>query len=275
MQNIILIYNLIKQNVTEKQLKWVDEIAADLGSIQIAFVATPRFVGKQKINFEPLSSAEPTFKNWSIDRLTRVYLLLILERNTISEKFSKQMEMLFETAEINESIALFSALSFFQNPQLFIQKATDAVRSNIGDVFDSIALENAFPSEYFTELAWNQLVLKCIFNDKPIHRIIGLEKRVNQNLASTLSDFAHERWAAGRTVPAQAWRLVINFTNDAILEDLETLIKSGIENNKIAAVLVCQQSENQLVKDILEKYYIGTEPILIDKLNWEYLENIE
>jgi hypothetical protein len=275
MQNINLIYNIIKQNVTEKQLNWVDEKARDYSSIQISFVGVPRFVGKQKLNAELLSTSESAFQNWTIDRLVRLYLLLVLENNIASEVFSKQMEILFETAEINESVAIFSTLPYFQKPQLFILKATDAVRSNIGDVFDSIAFENAFPSEYFTELAWNQLVLKCIFNDKPIHRIIGLEKRTNQNLANTLSDFAHERWAAGRSVPAQVWRLVANYANDQILQDLESLFKSHKENNIIAAVLVCQQLNIQTAKNLLGKYYVNSSPILIEKLSWKYLENNE
>ncbi len=275
MQNINLIYNLIKQNVDKKQLNWVDEKANNLSSIQISFVGAPRFVGKQKLKAELLSISESAFQNWTIDRLVRIYLLLVLENNIASEVFSNQMEILFETAEINESVALFSALPYFQKPELFIQKATDAVRSNIGDVFDSIAFENAFPSEYFTELAWNQLVLKCIFNDKPIHRIIGLEKRVNQNLANTLSDFAHERWAAGRSVPAQAWRLVPNFINEAILKDIETLFISTNENNKIAAAIVCEQSTNQSAKSLFDKYFSRNDYSYKDKLNWEYLENIE
>jgi hypothetical protein len=275
MQNINLIYNLIKQNVAEKQQKWVDENVANYGSVQIAFVAAPRFVGKQKINNGTLLTSESIFQNWTIDRLVRVYFLLILEKNNTSEVFLKQMEILFETAEINESVALFSALPFLQNPQLFNQQATDAVRSNIGDIFDSIAFGNAYPSKYFSELAWNQLIMKSIFNNKSIHRIIGLENRSNENLANILSDFAHERWAAGRSVPAQVWRLVVNFVTDTILKDIEVLFQSESENNNIAAVLVCQESINPNAKDLLTKYYTKNSTILIGKLNWKYLENNE
>ncbi len=38
--------------------------------------------------------------------------------------------------------------------------------------------------------AWNQLVLKAFFTEKPIQQIIGLDERANEKLASTAYDFA-------------------------------------------------------------------------------------
>lgn len=272
MQNIELIKSIINKNTIEKQQNWLEEQTASSELFMVSFVSAPRFVGKQKLEINTPSAELLIFKNWSTDQLVRVYLLLLAEKNNPSNSFLKYIDLLFETAEIKESVALYSALPFFQNPQIFTQKATDAVRSNISDIFDAIAFDNPFPAEYFTELAWNQLVLKCIFNDKPIHRIIGIEKKANQNLANTLSDFAHERWAAGRSVPAQSWRLVINFVNEKILGDLEILFKSNKEENKIAAKLVCDNSENIVAKQLLEKYKKVKESIDSQKLNWEYLE---
>ena len=146
--------------------------------------------------------------------------------------------MLFDTAEINEAVALHAALPALKNPIEFLLRATDAVRSNMGSVFESIAFENPYPSLYFSELAWNQMVLKCIFNDKAIHRIYGLENRANQALADTLSDFAHERWAAGRRVPSQVWRLVPQFMNENLQSDINKLAQSDNPRDVLAAELV-------------------------------------
>ena len=154
-----------------------------------------------------------------------------------------------------------------------MHRATEAVRSNIGDVFNSFAFANPYPAAYFTESAWNQLVLKCIFNDKPIHLIQGIDERANQDLANMLSDFAHERWAAGRSVPAQVWRLVVNFTNERIFEDMEKLFLSNDTNNKIAATLVC--SDSLIGNDLLLKYPLNNQESLLLKQGWKILEDVQ
>jgi hypothetical protein len=268
------ILKIIQGNATEKELDWLNQTITPLKNRSMAFVATPRFIGKRKITVEGLNEYLSPIETWTLDRLVRVYILLCLE-DTSAQTFKASIETLFDTAEINEGIALYSALPFFKEPQLWLYRATEAVRSNIGGVFDAIAFNNAYPALYFPILAWNQLVLKCIFNDKPIHLIQGLDNRANQALADTLSDFAHERWAAGRTVPAQVWRLVTNFVNDAILNDLEHLFLTGNTENKIAATLVCTHSGHTDVSILLQKYPLsGTETLLI-ATGWRYLEGLQ
>ncbi|PWK25222.1 hypothetical protein LV89_02848 [Arcicella aurantiaca] len=260
------IFEIIQENANEKELAWLNEKISNAKSTQLAFVSAPRFIGKRLISFEIEGNQT---QNWTFDRLVRVYLLLKLEEMN-PEGFEEQINMLFDTAEIHESIALYSALPLFQNPEKWLLRATDAVRSNVGDIFDSIAFNNVYPVKYFSELAWNQLVLKCIFNEKPIHQIIGLDSRANQHLADTLSDFAHERWAAGRRIPSQVWRLVTNFLNEIIIKDLESLFLSNDLQNQIAATLVCSQTTNSEAKDLLNKYSLAINP---EMLSWEYLEN--
>jgi hypothetical protein len=111
----------------------------------------------------------------------------------------------------------------------------------MGPVLDAIAFYNTYPRDYFSEAAWNQLVLKCIFNDKAIHQIIGLEERANAELAMTLSDFAHERWSAGRRVPSQVWRLIPRFMNETLQSDIEKLVQSENPSDVLAASLVKQE----------------------------------
>lgn len=266
------ILKIIQDNANEKELIWIDSKSVNIQSLSMAFVGTPRFIGKRIIQSELANLNGLQIQYWTLDRLVRVYFLLLLE-NSAQESASIQIEILFDTAEINESIALFSALPLFIKPEKWLHRATDAVRSNIGDVFDSFAFGNPYAEKYFSELAWNQLVLKCIFNDKPIHLIQGIDRRANQALADTLSDFAHERWAAGRTVYAQVWRLVVNFLNERILKDMTTLFLSNDIHNKIAATLVC--SNSVLGNDLLLKYPLNNQELTLVKDGWKYLEDIQ
>lgn len=214
---------------SESESHWISEqLLLEGKSLSLAFVKVPRFVAKRLIT-------DGLFKNWNLDQVVRLAILTKLG--------DKQVDLLFETAEMQEAVALTKSLPYLANPINFLLRATDAVRSNMGPVFDAIAFENTYPRDYFSEAAWNQLVLKCIFNDKAIHQIIGLDERANANLAMTLSDFAHERWSAGRRVPSQVWRLIPRFMNETLQSDIEKLVQSENPSDVLAASLVKQEAQ--------------------------------
>ncbi len=214
---------------SETELSWLAEQKALTGkALAIAFVKVPRFIAKKTIEGKH-------FTNWTLDQLVRLELLMQLDPANI--------DSLFETAEMHEAVTLTRALPFLPNPSSYLLRATDAVRSNMGPVFDAIAFGNTYPKDHFNESAWNQLVLKCIFNDKAIHQILGLDERANQELANTLSDFAHERWSANRRVPSQVWRLIPRFMNKTLYADVEKLINSENPRDVLAASLVKQETQ--------------------------------
>lgn len=245
-----LLFQTIHPLASPTELAWLEEkIQADSKGLSLAFVMAPRFINKQPIENELAILEGWLWKNATLDQLARVYLITQLAEK---EDGKSRIETLFDTAEMNELVALYRALLVLKTPEIWLQRATDAVRSNMGPVFDAIAFGNPYPTTYFSELAWNQLVLKCIFNDKPIHLIEGLDERANQALAETLADFAHERWAAGRRVPAQVWRLIRNFNTDSKEQDLKRLAKSSDPNDRIAAELVQNNSPLEAWK-VLEK----------------------
>jgi hypothetical protein len=247
--------------------------------LMTAFVAAPRFLQKKIINTSDAEKAAlnleiPGFsvEGWSLVRLSRVWLLTQLDPS-VKEEYIKNIETLFDTAEMNELVALYSALPLLSYPDQWLFRATDAVRSNMGFVFDAIALHNPYPEKYFTELAWNQLVLKTIFNDKPVHLIEGLENRSNERLAMTLSDFAHERWAAGRSVPAQVWRLTGKYLNPALLADMQHLFDSENEEDRQAAALACGESSLPAANYLLAKYTDLEKSVKSGALTWADLEH--
>ncbi len=247
------LFEIIKANASQKELNWIETKATgSLQSLQTAFVATPRFISKTPINaLQTVNGVN--FKTWTLDKLVRAYFLTSLS-NSYKDDYTKTLHTLFETAENNEAVALISSLSLLENPEAWLLRATDAVRTNIGVVFDAIAFENPYPQEYFSDLAWNQLVLKCIFNDKPIHRILGLDERANKELATSISNLAHERWAAGRSIPPQAWRLVVKYLDETIFDDIKRLFESESQSDQIAAALVCKYCEFETAKSELEKH---------------------
>lgn len=274
-----LLWEILTAQIAPSEAKWLEEngVAEPL-ELMTAFVATPRFLAKRTVKPTVKQTLElnellPGFsvEDWGIVRLSRVWLLSCLD-TADKEEYCRHLETLFDTAEMNEMVALYSALPLLEYPEKWLFRATDAVRSNMGVVFDAVALKNPYPTKHFTELAWNQLVLKAIFNDKPIHFIVGLEERVNENLAFTLSDFAHERWAAGRTVPAQVWRLVSKFLNEELLSDMEHLFRSKSLEDQQAAALTCHHSDYEPAKQLLAQYPDLEKNVHHNQLTWTHLE---
>ncbi|SEI53054.1 hypothetical protein SAMN04487995_1174 [Dyadobacter koreensis] len=273
------LWEIISQNISDTESGWLTEKgSASPIELMTAFVASPRFLTKKIVNVDQeqetaLRDAIPGFTvtGWSLVRTARVWLLTRLE-DSDKDVFIKNIETLFDTAEMNELVALYSALPVLAFPEQWLFRATDAVRSNMGFVFDAIALHNPYPAKYFSELAWNQLVLKTIFNDKPVHFITGLEERENKNLALILSDFAHERWAAGRSVAPNVWRLVSKFMDETLLSDMKYLFASRQLENQEAAALACYESEYAPAKSLLWEYPEFEKSINEGALTWSNLE---
>lgn len=171
------------------------------------FTAIPRFVPKQfvevpdamRLAVEQLRSGF-TVAGWTLDRLARVWWLLQLPADD-QTAYVNSITQLFKAAELNELVALYSALPVLAYPEAWRFQATEGVRNNIADVQSAIMLHNPYPADYFDEAAWNQMILKAFFTDKDVTRIIGLTERKNARLSQTLVDYAAERRAAGRSLP--------------------------------------------------------------------------
>jgi len=268
---IKLTKEILALNVTTEENLWLENIIfvsrENERILQTAFIAMPKYIKKTEIILKPeIKNQFLVYSNfspdgWTLDKFARAYILLHF--NTENEKnYVKRLSELFETAELNELAALNSFIPLFSYPQNWLNQAKEAVRSNVGCVFDAIAFNNPYPSIHFDEPAWNLLVLKTIFCGKSIKNIYGLKERANQKLAHMVSDFAHTRWEAGKTISPEVWELVTPYIDNQIIKDIEKLFQSGNEQEQLAAKLSCTQSDFKPAKNLLKKYtesFISTE----------------
>jgi hypothetical protein len=254
---------VIQANVSAEFWDWLQEKIANIENVSIfnaSFTVLPRKSGKAIINISEqqsdlIFSACNRFSvtGWTIDRLCRVYLLFNL--NTADkDQYFKTIETLFSAAEMSEQVALYSALPLLNYPEIWKKRCAEGIRSNIGLVLEAIMYHNPYPAQYLDEAAWNQLVLKAFFTDKQVELITGIDERANQELAYILSDYAHERWAAGRTVNFQLWRLVGKFIDERLFNDITKVLHQGDEIEQKAAALAIWQSDYKPAKDLLNEY---------------------
>ena len=262
-QNLVsLLTEIIKDQVDPPVFDWLLQqptLTENVAKLNATFAAMPRKTGKAIIHLTPeqehaVQTIRPHFNinGWSIDRLCRVWLVLHINSSG-KDKYFHTIENLFLAAEMREQVALYSALPVLAYPEHWRKRCAEGIRSNIGDVLLSILCHNPYPSEQLDNAAWNQMVLKAFFTEKPVHRIIGLDERANKELSMILSDYAHERWAAHRTVNPLLWRCAGAFIDENLFSDMQRVAASENNLDREAVVLVCRKSSYLPARELLNK----------------------
>jgi hypothetical protein len=218
----------------------------------------PRRTGKKTLTISPEEEKELgtlrkglTIGGWTTDRLSRVWLLMQLNPQD-KQKYIATIESLFLNAEMSEQVSLYGSLPVLAYPESWIKRCAEGIRSNIGQVLESIICNNPYASEHLDEAAWNQLVLKAIFTEKPVLEITGLKERANPHLAQSLSDYAHERWAARREVNPLLWICVSPFIGSGNFSDIQRVLNSEDPREREAAALVCYESNYAPARRLVE-----------------------
>jgi hypothetical protein len=279
------LYHIITNQVDTKTKDWIDQKIRQLtqqfsvSTFYTIFASVPRFVGKESLILTKeylLTAAQLrkgfTPENWTVDRASRVLFLLYLPTEVASNHL-KILNTLFQTAEVNELVALYSALPLLPFPDQYVEHCAEGIRTNMSVVFEAVALNNPFPAEYLSENAWNQLFLKAIFTGRKVIKIQGIAERANANLAQICSDYAHERWAAGRKISPELWIPVGKFVNEVILSDLKRLAESKEPLEQEAFALVCFVSDNAQAKALLESYPSLKQEVEKGSFSWESIAN--
>jgi hypothetical protein len=138
---------------------------------------------------------------WGADELGRVLLLQGALGARLPEAHAALVNELYATGDLRERRAVLRALPHLPAPERFVAVGVEAVRNHAIPVVEAIACENPFPARHFSEEAFNQLVLKCLFSDLSLRRVQGLPRRVTPELRRMVGAYANERRAAGRPVP--------------------------------------------------------------------------
>ena len=206
------------------------------------------------INFDSLSTEVATYfeqKSITTVELSRVYLLqqVLLANDTFIEATKK----LIQVADKNELETFLKYLVFLPEPVNYQFAAVEALRSNIGTVFEAIAAFNPYPALYFNEQQWNQMYLKAVFIGMDLKSINHVDKRANKTLATIISDYAHERWAASRTIDPVFWQPISNYLQGELVADVKRLFSSEDDREVKAATLVCYYSDLNIAAPLLQE----------------------
>lgn len=245
-------------------LAWLTEQREEIASgaprrtFYTSFSAVTRYIDKHELNLsaEDLDAADEARSGWqpvgwSADQAGRTLIVLSLPHED-REEYLHVLDRVFTHADVGESVALYQALPLLPYPEAHRDRAAEGVRSNMTSVLEAVAHRNPYPAEHFDEGAWNQMVLKLIFEGSPLYPIHRLDERANSTLARMLVDYAHERWAADRSVPPELWRLVGPFAQDDALDDLERVLRNGTDAEREAGALALSESPADRAESLLQ-----------------------
>jgi hypothetical protein len=249
--------------------------SGDFKTLALSMGLVPRKLGKADLDLTADDLAEahaarPGWKpaHWSIDQAARTLLLLAWPACD-EASYRETLDKLFSAGDIGELVALYQALPLLPFPDAHRLRAAEGIRTNMKSVFCAVAHNNPYPAEKFDDDQFNQMILKCLFVDVALDPIVGLDRRVNEPLMRMLVDYAHERWAAGRTFNPELWRPVGPVASEEAIQDLVRVLESGDERSRHAAALALSQSDRPEARAALASCPELAQAIARDEVNWQ------
>jgi len=190
---------------------WFDEALAQASGTTGALPASytkARRLGRAPLSLSASEKSDAAhllpdvqFEHWTLEDAARAALLLS-SATASPDVFARAATDCYDQGDSGEQQSWLKSTALLPEPERFLAIVIDACRTNIMPLFEAIACENPFPARHFPERNFNQMVLKALFNKVALSRIVGLAGRRNADLTRMAADYASERRAAGRTVPA-------------------------------------------------------------------------
>ncbi|BDD06548.1 hypothetical protein AUTU_40310 (plasmid) [Aureibacter tunicatorum] len=223
--------NRLKQELEPDNFNWLEKTCQEVSDTglnsksKFSFSLISRRINQKDISFENkekefTESIHPYFNqlNWNNQNISRLAFLLSLNENSLKD----ELKSLCDYASVKEQASIYQSMHFIDTEGKCAPVFQEGIRTNVIETFDALALANPYPSLYLNESAWNQMILKSIFMNRPLNKIHGLEDRNNLKLAHSLRDYALERKSAGRNVPDTLWSLIEPFKEQ--IEGIDEII---------------------------------------------------
>jgi hypothetical protein len=183
--------------------------ASDLQTFHAAFSRASWHAGRSALDLEPgeidrLRDVGITWSlgRWALDDFARAALLLRAGESLDLAVQAEVVDRGYQRGDTRQRQAVLRALPLLPHPERFLAIAVDAARSGVPPLFEAIACENPYPAAHFPALNFNHLILHALVTGVALDLVEGLGARVTPDLVRMANEYAAERRAAGRRVPA-------------------------------------------------------------------------
>src|SRR5581483_13366 len=182
---------------------------SDIDAFCATYTSAARKIGRGALSLTEIEHGrlqvlvrDVVFDRWTVADAARALLLLTAAESIDADAFQALATACLDRGDAREQESWMRSVPLLPAAERFLPLVIDACRTNVVPLFEAIACDNPYPAEHFPDRNFNQLVLKALFNNIPIARIVGLRRRMNAELSRMASDYAAERRRAGRPVPA-------------------------------------------------------------------------
>ena len=204
---------VVRRRCSPQARDWLDRVLArmtpplDVAAFQVAYAGAARRVGDEVVVVDAEeetahASEAPAPRGQPLDEVARAALLLRALDCLAPGEHAALVDEVYRRGDTREQAALLRALCLLPAPERFLATAVEACRTNVRAVFEAIACRNPYPARHFPEPSFNQMVLKVLFVELSLDTVDGLRGRITPELRRMAEDYARERRAAGRPVPA-------------------------------------------------------------------------
>ncbi len=181
------------------------QVRRDPAKIASLFPAVGRKVGRAPLRPE----TDPQgLVHGTVDDLARTRLLAVLADVLDSAVLSTEVAQLYRYGDDAERRGVLRGLSALPDTAVptGLELVKDALRAN--DIRLVAAAMGDFAAKHLDAHTWRHGVLKCLFVGVPLAAVSELDARSDDELLRMVADYAQERRAAGREVPADAVKLL-------------------------------------------------------------------
>ena len=162
--------------------------------------------------------------------MTPPALLLLV---ALGDRAGEEIGELYRHGDADERRGVLRALPFLPVGDSAVPLVDDAIRTNDTNLI--AAALGPYAMERLDDAALAQAVLKCVFVGVPISPLEGLEDRTTPGMSRMLADYAHERIAAERDVPAEVWPIIERYPPQEEIEAILSELDHPIDERRRAA----------------------------------------
>lgn len=273
----------ILRQVAEEVADWIKQVTenaveySDPRKLSIHIAIVPRRISGSNrliLSKEDLSRVQKIYKGWQPEKWLLIEAIRILFNLSVVHGSVNTEDILlrvYRIAELSEQVAFLKGLPLYGKTDFFLSYAKEAVRSNTRPLFAAIAQFNPFPADHFSESEWNNMVLKAVSWNYPLHNIYGVDERANPSLMNMLCEYAREQRGAKRPISIDLWRCVGPYADEDALADLAIMLNSADTREQLAAVLALNTCPSTQAKDLLDTKKDLLTLIKIRNISWETL----
>jgi hypothetical protein len=215
-------------------------VAADPAALAALFPMAARNCGRMPLAGPPSGARPPAeagppeaqpVTGWTADEAARALLLLAVPADQAD--LGGICGEVYRYGDASEKRAVLRALAVLDVGEHGLPLVRDALRGN--DTRLIAAALGPYAAQRLDDAGYRHAVLKCVFLGIPLSVVSGLARRADPELARMLADFARERAAAGRDVPADVWPLLARYPAAVAAAGLREELNSPDELRQAAA----------------------------------------